>query len=40
MADVQTLFVLNPSGELEVNKPEARRILEYEVLFKRDKGVS
>lgn len=40
MADVQTLFVLNPSGELEVNKPEARRILEYEVLFKRDKGAA
>jgi hypothetical protein len=38
MSSSQTLFTLNNSGELEVNKPEARSILEYEVLFKRDKG--
>ena len=40
MAEVQTLFVINPSGELEVNKPEARKIFEYDVLFKRDKGAA
>lgn len=38
MSITQALFALNSSGQLEVNKPEVRSILEYEVLFKRDKG--
>ena len=38
MADVQTLFFLNDDGELEVNKPEARKIAEYAALLARDKG--
>lgn len=33
-----TLFNLNIDGELEVNKPEARKIKEYANLFIRDKG--
>lgn len=38
MASNYTLFVLNSSKELEINKPELLKIKEYEALFKRDKG--
>lgn len=32
------LFIMNMEGLLEINKPEVRKIPEYEVLFKRDIG--
>lgn len=35
---INTLFILNTQGELEVNKPEARNIKAFKVLFDRDKG--
>ena len=38
MSSFNTLFVLNTSGELEVNKPEARKIKEYADLFARDRS--
>ena len=41
MADTiaNTLFFLDEFGNFVVNKPEARKIKEFEVLFKRDKGL-
>lgn len=38
MSAFNTLFVLNSYGELEINKLEVRKIPEYDILFKRDRG--
>ncbi len=38
MSGFNTLFLLNTHGELEVNKPEARKIKEYATLFIRDRS--
>ena len=38
MSSYNALFALNKTGELEVNKPEAKSIEEFKVLFDRDKG--
>jgi len=38
MTTINNLFQLNSDLELEVNKPEARKIVEFNVLMVRDKG--
>lgn len=38
MTTINNLFQLNRDLELEVNKPEARKIVEFNVLMVRDKG--
>lgn len=38
MSSINTLFIFTSSGTLEVNKPEAKSIDEYNILFKRDIG--
>ena len=39
MSNIITLFYEDTDGSLVVNKPEARKIPEYDALFKRDKGL-
>lgn len=38
MSKIRALFILSSSGELEINKPEARRVPEFKALFDRDSG--
>lgn len=38
MSKIRALFILSNSGELEINKPEARRVPEFKALFDRDLG--
>jgi hypothetical protein len=38
MSKIRALFILSPAGELEINKPEVRKVPEFRVLFDRDTG--
>jgi len=38
MSTLNSLFILSPTGDLEINKLEVKKIPEFKVLFDRDKG--